>query len=59
MHLKTCIEPGMTNAYFGSNYVPVDKSLRQNHAPPGPAAEHLGHLSGAAAEHLAAACATT
>ncbi len=42
MHLKTCIEPGMTNAYFGLNYVPVDKSLQQNHAPPGPVAEHLG-----------------
>ena len=42
MHLKTCVEPGMTNAYFGLNYVPVDKSLRQNHAPPGPVAEHLG-----------------
>eukprot|EP00972_Heterocapsa_arctica_P047685 7033711-Heterocapsa_arctica.AAC.1 len=22
MHLKTSIEPGMTNAYFGLNYVP-------------------------------------
>eukprot|EP00972_Heterocapsa_arctica_P076661 11308728-Heterocapsa_arctica.AAC.1 len=42
MHLKTCIEPGMTNAYFGMNYVPVEKCLQQRHAPPGPVAKHLG-----------------
>eukprot|EP00972_Heterocapsa_arctica_P030702 4520173-Heterocapsa_arctica.AAC.1 len=24
MHLKTCIEHGMTNAYLGVNYVPVE-----------------------------------